>query len=315
MRIYLDQAISLLNSGQLAAVPTETVYGLAASIHYPEAIEQIFSLKGRPSNNPLIIHASSIQQVAAYASLLPKGFEALANAFWPGPMTLVLPIHVEKIPSTIRSGLPTAAFRIPNHPLALELIDQTGPLVMPSANLSGKPSSTCIEHVEQDFGAGFPVLDGGACSNGLESTVLIFQESEWKIIRQGSLTPDQFLPILGVCPKIDSDLTGNAPLCPGQLYRHYAPKAQLILKEAFHPGDQGVVIGFPGKEYPSKCEVRYLGKTPQESAKNLYGVLRQLDIDQIPSAYIDDSFPSEGLWMTLRERLKKASQGSASSHS
>lgn len=314
MRILLDQAVSLLNSGRLAAIPTETVYGLAASLKHPKAIEQIFSLKGRPSNNPLIIHASSVQQVAAYASVLPKGFEALANAFWPGPMTLVLPIHHEKIPPIVRSGLPTAAFRIPNHPLALELIDQTGPIVMPSANLSGKPSSTCIAHVEEDFGVDFPVLDGGTCSNGLESTVLIFQQTNWKIIRLGSLTPEQFFPVLGDCPKIESILTGKAPLCPGQLYRHYAPKSQLILKQAFHPEDQGVIIGFPGKEYPSKCEVRYLGTTAEESARNLYNVLRQLDIDQIPSAYIDDRFPSEGLWLTLRERLKKASQGSDSFH-
>src|SRR3984957_7402842 len=223
MRISLANACHLLTTGHLVAVPTETVYGLAAPLFNPSSIDAIFTAKGRPKNNPLILHVPNQKAVMAYAQSFPKGFNELAEAFWPGSLTLILPIDPSKIPGNARANLPTAAFRVPNHPLALDLLREVGTLVMPSANLSGRPSSTCPEHVEADFGIDFPILDGGPCKQGLESTILIYQ-SQWEIIRLGALEPEIFTEVLGYTPEIAGlDKMGN-PLCPGQLYRHYAPR-------------------------------------------------------------------------------------------
>lgn len=161
MRISLQAAASALKSGQVVAVPTETVYGLAAALNSKIAVEDIFKLKSRPSDNPLIIHVNELDQIESLARALPEDFYLLASAFWPGPMTLVLPVNIDAVPSIARAGLPTAAFRIPRHPLALQLLALTGPLVMPSANISGSPSATSVEHVEADFGDNFPILEGG----------------------------------------------------------------------------------------------------------------------------------------------------------
>jgi L-threonylcarbamoyladenylate synthase len=309
MRVTLLQAYELLINGDVVAVPTETVYGLAASLNRPSAIDRIFQLKGRPQNNPLIIHLSHVSQVSSYVNQYPPDFEALASTFWPGALTLVMPIIAEKIPASVRAHLPTAAFRIPQHPLSQKLISQTGPLVMPSANLSGKPSSTHWKHVTDDFGADFPILDGGICSKGVESTILFYQEERWSIIRLGAIVPSAFLPILGYEPQIEKPKNGEAPLCPGQMYRHYAPKAKLVMAKTFPIDGKGVIIGFSDRKYPSGYRVLNLGKTsdPNTSVKKLYSVLRQLDVEGIVTAEVDIDFPQEGLWLTLAERLWKAS--------
>lgn len=309
MRITLQQAGILLNRGDVVSIPTETVYGLAASLKHPSAISRIFSLKGRPANNPLIIHLASAEEIAAYTKELPYDFDRLSSAFWPGPMTLVVPVIPDMIPSSARADLPAAAFRVPSHTLTRELLGQTGPLVMPSANISGRPSSTCFHHVEEDFGVDFPVMDGGECAKGLESTILIFREEKWTIIRLGALAPEVFIPILGYRPEVMAKEEGKAPLCPGQLYRHYAPKARLILTEEsmFEPGS--VVIGFRDRSYPNGCRLLSLGSSsdPAFAAHHLYARLRQLDEEGISQAWVDVNFPNEGLWLTLKERLFKAS--------
>jgi L-threonylcarbamoyladenylate synthase len=310
MRISLEHASHLLQEGNVVAVPTETVYGLAASLHSPKAIESIFTLKGRPSDNPLIIHVSSIQEVERFVTFLPPHFRALADCFWPGPMTLVLPIDEKLIPSFPRAGLPTAAFRIPSHPLALELLKMTGPLVMPSANISGRPSSTSSEHVEWDFGEQFPVLDGGRCGYGLESTILIYLQNQWQIIRLGGLEPEAFEPILGYQPAFDGADRDAQPICPGQRYRHYAPKAKLHFLSSFPSEFSGIILGFTDRPYPKSSKVFYLGslKNPHSVAENLYDILRELDRCKIEVAYIDSQFPNKSLWKTIAERLHKASR-------
>lgn len=308
MKISLHEAEYLLNNGHLVAVPTETVYGLAASIHHPRAIEHIFARKGRPSNNPLIIHLAHIDQLHTYAKKITDDTLKLLNHFWPGPLSVVLPIHEEMIPTQVRSGLPTAAFRIPSHPKILDLLTRTGPLVMPSANISGKPSSTCSMHVEADFGKNFPVLEGGTCQNGLESTILYQDEGLWKIIRLGALTANQIAEHLGYVPEILCKKM-EKPLCPGQLYRHYAPNTRLYpTKDS--KALKGVVIGFKERNYPLATKIFYLGSldNSQEVAENLYSLLRQLDKDSILEASIDMDFPIEGLWATIAERLRRASQ-------
>jgi len=309
MRISLEEAVRLLTHDQVVAIPTETVYGLAASIAFPHAIARIFTLKGRPSSNPLIIHASSEKQVVALASSLPEGFSELSAAFWPGPMTLVLPVKEEMIASAIRSGLPTAAFRIPNHLLARELLEMTGPLVMPSANLSGKPSATAPEHVEHDFEADFPVLDGGRCGHGLESTILIHLEGVWQIIRLGALPPASFRSVLGYEPIVRKESPLDKPICPGQMFRHYAPKAKLILAKEFVEKCD-VIVGFSDRTYPVGSQLITIGSSedPEHVAENLYSVLRELDERNIACAWVDINFPGTGLWETIIERLRKASQ-------
>lgn len=305
MRISFGDACQRLLNGEVIAVPTETVYGLAASLKHPTAIDRIFAIKGRPSNNPLIIHVANASDVTFYASKLPNGFEALAESFWPGPLTIVVPVDTNIISSNIRAGLPTAAFRIPGNPLCRQLIQEVGPIVMPSANLSGKPSATQAIHVESDFGIDFPVLDGGACQHGLESTILYYTDDRWQIIRLGAISAEAFKPILGYLPEFASHKDEKMPICPGQLYRHYAPKAKLLLTAT---PESNVIIGFSDRQYPSTAKVFLLGplSNPEKIAENLYAILRQLDLEEIETAWVDMDFPKSGLWLTIAERLRKA---------
>ncbi|HRD55148.1 MAG TPA: L-threonylcarbamoyladenylate synthase [Parachlamydiaceae bacterium] len=308
MELDLLQAAELLKKGEVVAVPTETVYGLAASLFQEKAIHKIFALKQRPLNNPLIIHVANQQEILAFTGLLGKDFTDLSAAFWPGPLTLVLPIIPKTVPEIARAKLLTAAFRIPGHPLARELLKLTGPLVMPSANLSGRPSSTSRAHVEKDFGKDFPVLDGGECVSGLESTIL-YQDGCYKIIRQGAIPQEEFFKVLSYTPKITDAKKDEKPLCPGQLYRHYAPKARLILQKEIPDTFEGAIIGFEERTYPKNCILYLLGslKDPASISKNLYKVLRQLDDDGILEAIVDIDMPDHGIFSTIQERLKKAS--------
>lgn len=308
MDVSLEEAARLLADGQVVAVPTETVYGLAAALNQPAAINQIFNLKGRPSNNPLIIHADDVLQVLPFILEIPKKFIELTQAFWPGPLTLVVPIDEERVPQVVRAGLPTAAFRIPNHPMARTLIQKVGPIVMPSANISGRPSATCPGHVETDFGEHFPVVDGGTCGRGLESTILFYRDRRWHIIRLGALAAEAFADVLGYVPNILQPERGKAPICPGQLYRHYAPKAKIVLRPSIEDC-QGVVVGFSDRQYPQALRVLNLGPItkPESVAENLYATLRQLDHEGHHEVSVDMNIPSTGLWETIKERLKKAS--------
>ncbi|CUI15832.1 Sua5/YciO/YrdC/YwlC family protein [Candidatus Protochlamydia naegleriophila] len=311
MHISIDQAIDKLKAGHVVAMPTETVYGLAASLNTPAAVAEIFRLKGRPLNNPLIIHVASQADVLKYAQELPPLFEALTQAFWPGPLTLIVPIQPHLVPALARADLPTAGFRMPNHDLALQVIREVGPLVMPSANLSGKPSSTRAEHVECDFGPDFPVLDGGACAKGLESTILYYDSPRWVIVRLGALSAELFEPVLGYHPDSVKAFRHAQPLCPGQLFRHYAPKAKLILGNGMEIEKADFVLGFKERLYPSSKRVLLMGSLndPDPVAENLYQILRQLDQEDAKVAWVDMDFSREGLWETIAERLLRAGEG------
>ncbi len=297
MKINSKKAKELLCAGGVVAIPTETVYGLAARVDSPSAIEKIFTLKGRPANNPLIVHIGSKAEIKA---TMP-GLDALMSAFWPGPMTVVLPVEENSILPVVRANLPTCAFRMPNHPVTLDLLQETGPLVAPSANLSGSPSATKPEHVEKDFGIDFPVLDGGSCHHGVESTILICNEGIWQLGRLGAISQEKIAEVLGYSPEF---VTKKGIICPGQLLSHYAPKAKLYLEE--HPCQ--AVIGFSNRSYSKGCKLFSLSHSedPIEAARNLYDTLRELDNEGIQEAWIDMDFPSTGLWKTIRERLHKA---------
>ncbi len=308
MDVTLQQAASLLKTGHVVAVPTETVYGLAASINHPGAIEKIFDLKKRPRNNPLIVHLASGNALQEYARNLPASALKLALAFWPGPLTLLLPANLEKIDPTIRAHLPTAAFRVPNHPLAIALLELTGPLVMPSANPSGKPSATCAAHVTLDFGHDLPVLDGGACQQGVESTILHFTNDHWEIVRLGALPPEAFETVLGYVPGIHMPGQTEQPICPGQHYRHYAPQTELTLCNPIPKNTTDPIVGFSDRHYSTTSRIYALGHSdrPEEVAANLYGLLRTLDKENVPRALVDIDIPNEGLWLTIKERISKA---------
>jgi len=294
----------------VVAIPTETVYGLAASLSKGHAIERIFSLKGRPNDNPLIVHLADYSQVPDYAKEMPDGFDQLARCFWPGPLTVVLPAIKKQVPDIVRAGLSTVALRIPGHPITRRVLEQTGPLVMPSANLSGKPSATSPDHVAHDFGQGLPVLDGGESWKGVESTILLFRKRKWEIVRLGALTPEIFGPCLGYTPLFHQE--SERPVCPGQLYRHYAPQAVLTLDPCVPPEEIGAVLGFSNRKYPQTCKVFTLGplNDPETVIKKLYKTLRLLDSEGVQAAWVDTDFPNTGLWATISERLRKASKNS-----
>lgn len=294
----------MLLSGEVVALPTETVYGLAASLKFPEAIKKIFSLKGRPSDNPLIVHVGKIEQLSSYVTTFPPGFENLTEAFWPGALTLIIDANKEMVPEAVRAGLSTVAVRIPSHAKTRQVLEETGALVMPSANLSGRPSATTAQHVIDDFQDAAPVLDGGRCQQGVESTIMIFRDTRWVIAREGAVTAEEIALVLGYAPDF-SEKTAK-PICPGQHYKHYAPNAVL---KPLGKDQTGVVIGFSDRKYPHSTALYILGdlSEPEIVAGNLYSVLRALDTDGVQEAFIDWDFPNEGLWRTIRERLRKAS--------
>ncbi|MEC7839816.1 MAG: L-threonylcarbamoyladenylate synthase [Chlamydiota bacterium] len=306
MKVTIQQAANLLNDGFVVAVPTETVYGLAASLRHPQAIQKIFSYKNRPLDNPLITHVADISAISEFIDQYPPGFMELATAFWPGPITFVLPIKEGSIPSIVTAGLSTAAFRVPNHVEAVKLLKKTGPLVMPSANISGRPSSTTTAHVESDFGSEFPVVDGGGCKHGLESTVLIFRDGRWIIGRLGAISARDIEKILRYQPEFSIGKS-QKPACPGQKYRHYAPRAQLFLGGEV-PTNCRCILGFDDRKYLRDANVIFLGTTsdPMSVANRLYDTLRHLDAVGLETAWVDMDFPHEGLWRTIRERLEKA---------
>lgn len=308
MRVSIQDACAQLKRGGVVAIPTETVYGLAAAMSDTRAVERIFMLKNRPQENPLIVHVSNASCVEEYAEVIPNGFDRLAQVFWPGPLTLIVPAKKNAVPTVVRAGLDTVAFRVPNQPLALQALTLAGPLVMPSANLSGKPSATRPEHVETDLGSDFPVLDGGETVCGVESTILLHRESRWEIVRLGALPADAFEHFLGYIPSVSHAKKGSAPLCPGQMFRHYAPMAKLVVDEGSRPETCEWVVGFSDRTYPKGCQVLCLGQStnPNEVAKNLYKILRALDERGVAEAWVDMDFPSAGLWTTINERIRKA---------
>ena len=220
----------IIKGGGAVAFPTETVYGLGASAWNPDAIAKVFELKGRPSDNPLIVHIANYGMLLNLAAEIPQNSRILMQKFWPGPLTLIF----EKRPQVldvITGGLNSVAVRMPDHAFALKLIQLTGPLVAPSANKSGKPSPTKAEHVVSDFGKSIPVLDGGPCVIGLESTVLDVRTEPFKILRPGRITAKMIFERTGI-EVIESDSTlkqgeFDKPDSPGMKYKHYSPNARV----------------------------------------------------------------------------------------
>ena len=234
----LDEAAALLRRGELVAFPTETVYGLGAIATKEQAVAKVFQAKGRPSDNPLIVHVKDAQQVLDYAEEVPKLAKDLMERFWPGPLTIILPVKAGVFPANVNNGQETVAFRMPNQHSALRLIDLVGaPLVGPSANLSGKPSPTSVDHVMQDFDgviAGVVAGDTDQAQIGVESTVVRPMSDRLIILRPGAITQSM---LKQVCPKVQEfsvaeQLAAPQLQSPGVKYRHYSPKQAVFLFES-----------------------------------------------------------------------------------
>ncbi len=273
----IKKACEILLSGGVVGIPTETVYGLAASIESQTGIDRIFSTKERPFFDPLIVHVSSINQAKEYTSNWNNLCEVLAKELWPGAVTLIVPKN-DLISSKITSGLDTVGLRMPNHPMALELIEKLGhPVAAPSANKFKKTSPTSSEHVEIEFPE-ITVLDGGPCEIGIESTVLGIFDSEIKIYRPGMITKEHLLEILND-HKVTIEYV-ESPVAPGHLKHHYMPKLPVIVQIAESTFDQ-----IP--EHLLTNHIHWpLPALAHQAARELYSKFREFDLKEYSSILI-----------------------------
>jgi L-threonylcarbamoyladenylate synthase len=301
----IARAAARLVDGGLVGVPTETVYGLAADAARGDAVAAVYDLKGRPQFNPLIVHVADLDMAEAIVHFDETDSHArrLAQQFWPGPLTLVLPMRADAaIAGLATAGLPTVAIRIPSHPVARRLLSVFGrPFVAPSANRSGRLSPTRAEHVVADFGNIVPVLDGGPSADGVESTILRVVGDEVVMLRPGALTPSRIEEVIGQ----PLSLYGGSVLAPGMLLKHYAPGVALRIGiDSPHPEEN--YLGFGGSA-GAALDLSPSGDL-REAAANLFDYLRRLDREKRPIAIAP--IPEEGLGIAINDRLRRAAAGS-----
>lgn len=305
--IDLTPYITLLKQGEVVAFPTETVYGLGADARNPSAIKKIYRTKGRPADNPLIVHVSSLEQVKEFANEIPELAKKLMDTFWPGPLSVVLPKKPEVL-DLITAGLDTVALRMPNHEIALSIIKQTGALVAPSANSSGKPSPTSAGHVYEDFGINFPVVDGGKTTIGLESTVVDCSGSTPSILRPGSVSKAQLESAAGVKFKESfNSKDSHAPKSPGQKYTHYKPAANVIWTGDAEYLDESTLFLLSGRA-PDMPNVISYNNDLDQFASELYDRFRQADhkgYTQI-AVELNENLSSHPMYAALLNRISKA---------
>lgn len=313
-------AARLILEGKLVAFPTETVYGLGADALNEEAVKRIFESKGRPADNPLIVHIADFNDLKKLARDIPKEAKLLAERFWPGPLTLVLP-KKDEVPLVTTGGLDTVAVRMPAHEIALALIRASTPVAAPSANISGKPSPTLAEHVVDDFyGRIEAIIDGGPTKVGVESTVIDLSSERPTLLRPGGLPLEEIEAVIGPVEIHPAVKGKNVDLAraPGMKYKHYSPNAQVIVVEG--PKERvrekvrelvreyrskGYRVGVMATEEFEADEFYHLGRTVEDVAKNLFGALRELDrrgVDVIIAEGVEES----GLGLAVMNRLRKA---------
>lgn len=297
----IPEAAAALRHGDLVILPTETVYGLAADASNAEAVARIFAAKGRPRFNPLIAHVDSVAAAARVGVMPPMG-EALADRFWPGPLTLALPVREEcPVCELARAGLDSVAVRVPGHPVARALLEAFGgPVVAPSANRSGRPSPTTFDDaVEETGGAAAAALDGGPCAVGLESTVVSLLGDRPRLLRPGSITREQLEAVVG---PLESDGT-EGHRSPGRLSLHYAPDAPVRIEaEEARPGE--ILLGFgPGVGDP-RWSLSVSGDLT-EAAARLFRVLREADRER-PTGIAIAPIPQTGLGEAINDRIRRA---------
>lgn len=324
----LQQAGMLLKQGGLVAFPTETVYGLGGDALNPESSRKIYAAKGRPSDNPLIIHISRFEDIYSIVKEVSDEAKKIAKAFWPGPLTMILP-KADNVPYETTGGLETVAVRFPSHPIAQKLIAYGGGYVAaPSANTSGKPSPTVAKYVIEDMqGRIDAIIDGGEVGIGLESTIIDLTVSPPQILRPGYITQQMLEQVLG---QVDADVTmlradsGQAPKAPGMKYRHYAPQGELTIvqgaqesiveyinscvEEDRRHGVKTGVIGTQENAHAYLADVvKIVGsrQDEEEIARHLYKFLREFDDEKVSRIY-SESFAQEGFGQAIMNRLLKA---------
>lgn len=305
-------AASRLRAGKVVAIPTETVYGLAANALVSASVARIFSIKQRPFFDPLIVHVKSMDEVTRYASHFPPKARLLASSFWPGPLTLVLPKR-DVVPDIVTAGLPTLGLRMPRHPLTLDLLQSIDfPLAAPSANPFGYISPTTAHHVYDQLGEQVDyILDGGSCTIGLESTIIGFPADEPVLYRLGGLSLEVLEQTIGpirVVLNVSSD-----PVAPGQLTTHYAPRKPLLLGDIQQLArgrnlQEWAILSFrdPYPDLQAKV-VHVLSATgdPEEAATKLFSVLRSLDQADV-KGILAERLPEQGLGRAINDRLQRA---------
>jgi len=324
----IKQAADLIKTGKVVAFPTETVYGLGADAMNPEASKKIYEAKGRPSDNPLIVHIAQARDLEKLTTRVPGKAVKLAGAFWPGPLTMILEKN-EDVPYETTGGLDTVAIRMPNHPVALALIEESGTYIAaPSANTSGKPSPTTAQHVAEDLDGKIPmILDGGSGSIGIESTIIDLTEEIPMILRPGYITKEMLEEVIGnvnIDPGVIESDSLQKPKAPGMKYKHYAPKADLTLVN----GDRNAVINIieqlaemavnEGKKVGIIAVDETAGKyrfgtvlsigarQDEESiARHLYSILRKFDNMEMDVIY-SESFETPRIGGAIMNRLLKA---------
>lgn len=327
-RQIIKEAAAVIQSGGLVAFPTETVYGLGADALCPAAAKKIYAAKGRPSDNPLIVHIARWQDLLFIAKEIPEKAEKLADAFWPGPLTMIVNKN-DRTPYETTGGMDTVAVRMPSHPVALELIRESGCLIAaPSANASGRPSPTVAGHVAQDLSGKIPmILDGGEVGIGIESTIIDLTEEIPMILRPGYITKDMLEDVIGeVCmdPGLTAEDSGAKPKAPGMKYRHYAPEAELKIVDGSRDAvvqaineltkeqhKQGKKVGVIGTD---ETAARYQGdlilsvgsrEDEDEIARHMYRILREFDKSGIDIIY-SESFATPRIGQAIMNRLLKA---------
>ncbi|MCI5701026.1 MAG: threonylcarbamoyl-AMP synthase [Lachnospiraceae bacterium] len=327
-REKLREAGLLLLAGELVAFPTETVYGLGGNALDASASRKIYAAKGRPSDNPLIVHIADWDSLSKITAQIPEGAKKLADAYWPGPLTMIFP-KSDLVPIETTGGLDSVAVRMPSHPVALELIRQGGGYVAaPSANTSGRPSPTEAKHVAEDLdGKIAMILDGGSVGIGLESTIVDFTEEIPTILRPGAINREMLREILGevrLDPGLDAENEHIRPKAPGMRYKHYAPKAQLTIvegsteavvqkineltKEKTKAGKKvGIISTDETLDQYKRGIIKSIGSRREEEtiAQHLYGILRDFDEEDVDCIY-SESFETPKLGMAIMNRLLKA---------
>ena len=311
----LNKAIQLLEADELVAIPTETVYGLGGNAFSDRAVVKIFAAKNRPSFDPLIVHTSHWERLEELVQEIPEKIQLLAEAFMPGPLSLLLP-KKDRIPDIVTSGSPIVAVRIPAHPLTQQLLSQLSfPLAAPSANPFGYISPTTARHVEQQLGTIIPyILDGGACTIGLESTIVGMEDGQPTVFRKGGISVEAIEQRIGKV-KVKSHSTSN-PQAPGMLKSHYAPRVPLELGEISrliqkYAGQRLGILSFqnPYPEIPADQQVILSSEGSfSEAARQLFAGLRYLDnleIDRI----VAELLPEKDLGRAINDRLRRASAG------
>ena len=307
----IDKAAALLVAGEVVAIPTETVYGLAGNLFNPSAVEKIYTLKNRPRNNPLIVHVKDLEAALPLITEFPKPLQQLAKKYWPGPLTVLLK-KSKLVPDSITAGSDFVAIRVPAHPLTKQLLEQIPfPLVAPSANPFTRISPTKAEHVEHYFGDSIPcILDGGSCSVGLESTIIGMNNNTPLLYREGVLGKLLLESLIGPIEKFNSQK--NAILTPGQWPRHYAPLTKTILCKReeiiLHVKDNtGIIVYKEPLLSVNTNQQHILSETGSlvEAAKNLYQILHHVDKLNYETI-ICEMLPQEELGNTINERLKRA---------